>query len=203
MILIAALGVATWGLRGLWMGIVEDRAWTAWSLTSWRLVIATVLAAVATPLTVACLVFRLRRPRPPRRRLWIQPGAAAVLACTLVFAVRAVEAAAALAWPSRYGFGSVMLNTITTIRFNDAGYLAYVGNRDANGVIGFIEAIACHSTLVASFTAPAGLAVAVAWTVLAVSGRWRPERSWIDRLGRGLGAIWILITALTLVPAHL
>ena len=95
-----------------------------------------------------------------------------------------------------------MIGTVASIRFNDSGYLAYVGGRDGNGVIGFIEAIACHSTLVASLSAPAGLAVAVAWLGLAASGRWRPQASWIDRLGRGLGATWIGITALTLMPAN-
>lgn len=203
MILIAALGVATWGVRGLWLGIVEERNWTVWTRTSWRLLIATGLAAVAAPLTAACLVFRLRRPRPPRRRLWVQPGAAAMLACLFIFIVRAVETAAAFAWPDPNRFGAWMVGWVATIRFNDAGYLAYVGGRNGNGVIGFVEAIGCHSTLVASVSAPAGMAVAVAWLGLAASGRWRSERSWIDRLGRGLGATWIVITTLTLMPANL
>lgn len=38
---------------------------------------------------------------------------------------------------------------------------------------------------------PVGPAVAAAWLALVLSGRWRPERGWIDRLGRGLGALWI------------
>ena len=36
-----------------------------------------------------------------------------------------------------------------------------------------------------------GPAVAAAWMVQALAGRWRPERSWVDRLGRVLGAYWI------------
>jgi hypothetical protein len=31
-----------------------------------------------------------------------------------------------------------------------------------------------------------------AWFVLAVSGRWRPEPSWIDRSGRVLAVAWIV-----------
>jgi hypothetical protein len=31
-----------------------------------------------------------------------------------------------------------------------------------------------------------------AWFVLAVSGRWRPEPSWIDRSGRVLAIAWIV-----------
>ena len=36
-----------------------------------------------------------------------------------------------------------------------------------------------------------GPAVATAWIGLALSGGWRSERSWVDRLGRLLGAVWI------------
>lgn len=44
-----------------------------------------------------------------------------------------------------------------------------------------------------SWAAPA---VAGAWLVLALSGRWRPERGWIDRLGRALGASWLALDIL-------
>jgi hypothetical protein len=33
--------------------------------------------------------------------------------------------------------------------------------------------------------------VALAWLGLALSGRWRAERSWIDQSGRALGACWL------------
>jgi len=36
-----------------------------------------------------------------------------------------------------------------------------------------------------------GLAVTVAWVTLAVSGRWQPQLSWIDRVGRLMGCGWI------------
>ena len=32
------------------------------------------------------------------------------------------------------------------------------------------------------------------WLVLILSGRWRPDRSWIDRAGTAIGAMWIAIT---------
>jgi hypothetical protein len=41
-------------------------------------------------------------------------------------------------------------------------------------------------------SAQAGGAVAAGWAILALGRRWRPERSWIDRLGAALGAYWIL-----------
>ncbi len=37
-----------------------------------------------------------------------------------------------------------------------------------------------------------GNAVAGSWLALAIGGRWRPEPSWIDRLGRALGCFWLL-----------
>ena len=34
-------------------------------------------------------------------------------------------------------------------------------------------------------------ATLVAWTLMAVGGRWRPVPDWLDRLGRVMGAMWI------------
>ena len=45
-------------------------------------------------------------------------------------------------------------------------------------------------------TYPVGVAVAAAWTHLAVSGRWRPERSWVDRMGRVMGIVWLAMIPL-------
>ena len=36
-------------------------------------------------------------------------------------------------------------------------------------------------------------AVAGAWLVLVLSGRWRPDRSWLDRLGRAIGVSWLAL----------
>jgi hypothetical protein len=40
--------------------------------------------------------------------------------------------------------------------------------------------------------------VAGAWLLLALTGRWRAEKSWVDRLGRALGAVWVVW-----LPIHL
>jgi hypothetical protein len=40
-----------------------------------------------------------------------------------------------------------------------------------------------------------GLAVLIAWMTLLVGRRWRAEPSWVDRLGRALGAFWIVAGA--------
>jgi hypothetical protein len=39
----------------------------------------------------------------------------------------------------------------------------------------------------------AGWAVMVSWLTLALTSRWHPERSWVDRWGRVLGCTWIVI----------
>lgn len=43
---------------------------------------------------------------------------------------------------------------------------------------------------------PVGVSVLAAWGHLIVSGRWRPERSWIDRAGRLIGVAWLAIIPL-------
>jgi peptidoglycan/LPS O-acetylase OafA/YrhL len=92
LILIAALGAGIYGARELWRMQVEKPGsyWTPVT-PSW-LMEAAMAASVATPLTLACMAFRLRSPRPPRHRLWLQPGTAAMLACSMLFVVKFVEA---------------------------------------------------------------------------------------------------------------
>jgi hypothetical protein len=46
------------------------------------------------------------------------------------------------------------------------------------------------------FDVPAAYTVAAGWLTLALLGRWRPEKSWIDRLGRVLGVGWIIANVL-------
>ena len=45
-----------------------------------------------------------------------------------------------------------------------------------------------------------GPTVAGAWLLLALSGRWRADRGWMDRLGRLLGACWIGWILLWMLP---
>lgn len=41
-----------------------------------------------------------------------------------------------------------------------------------------------------------GHAIVAAWSILAISGRWKAEPTWTDRLGRVLGATWIILLPL-------
>ncbi len=185
-------------LRTLWQGwfhsrgVVPDFQWAYY-----RLLAAALLAAIATPLSLACLAFRVRKPRPPWRRVALRPGTVAILGCAVAIGARTVEytvarSSADVSWLNRAD--------VAPLRFGDSFELTLIHTNTEDGVDGRIEAIPCYGTLVAAFAWPCGIVVAAIWFVLAVSGRWRPEKTWIDRLGRSLGIIWILIEILVIVP---
>jgi hypothetical protein len=45
-------------------------------------------------------------------------------------------------------------------------------------------------------------AIMMSWIVLLVSGGWESEHSWIDRLGRGIGLLWIGMYAESLIETY-
>jgi hypothetical protein len=200
LILIAAICVAMMGLRGIRQGLTEGLGAGYWHLTPVRLTLATALSACAMPLTLACLAFRLRRPRPSWRRIALNPGTAAMTVCVIFFAIRAVEVGLSLALPDVSALGTIEMGRISPIQFNDGASLVLVRSVGANGVIGRIEAVGCHGTFVASLSPACGRTVAAVWLVIALAGRWKAERSWIDRLGRVLGVVWIVVSMLAAVP---
>jgi hypothetical protein len=116
--------------------------------------------------TGAFLVTRLRGPRPRPRRLVLQPGF-----------VGAVAALSILAIESLLLFGSA---TIDGQFGRSSPYM--IATFVVNGVV-----LQAHH---------AGWAVAVSWCTLALTGRWRPEPSWVDRWGRVLGCTWIILAPL-------
>lgn len=57
---------------------------------------------------------------------------------------------------------------------------------------------ACWSYLISDFrtaTIASGIGVVMVWFNLRISGRWRPEASWLDRAGIALGVYWICAAA--------
>lgn len=157
----------------------------AWSLSFWKLFSATIKpfdgtwAAVQQKVgeftiptmpclicgTVALLIVRLRAPRPSWRRMSRQPGASASLAASL---------------------------TILGTLFVTLGIVTYVVSRD--GVpLGFWAML--PSVLMEFFVyfAPfVGFGVGIAWAMLGIQRRCRCETSWIDRMGRVMGVLWIV-----------
>jgi hypothetical protein len=113
------------------------------------------IGALLFLLSSACLLIRLRPPRPARRRLWCQPGFAASAAAVLGVVINK------MAWG--------------------------ISNHARLGGWGLFDMLVFWRSWPCS-----GPAVAGAWLVLIVAGRWRAERSGIDRLGRVLGACWLV-----------
>jgi hypothetical protein len=67
-------------------------------------------------------------------------------------------------------------------------------------LIGLARTDYARSFLAVSVTRPLSIAagIAVAWSVLLVSGRWRSSRAWPDLLGRILGWAWLALFAASL-----
>jgi hypothetical protein len=109
-----------------------------------------------TCLTPVLLLLRLRRPRPPLRRLFGQAGAVACAAATFAIATDAVWVLSLLAAGSTY---------------------------------------LSPETLFPNFEPHVGFAVLGGWSVLALRGWGRSDRSWIERAGKATGVAWLLTTA--------
>jgi hypothetical protein len=128
---------------------------------------------VLTCWALALLALRLRRPRPGRRRLFASPGVAACFFAVLLVAFRTAESA----WTSSltydvYG-ADLVWSSLQTPNLP-------------------------HALQDGSTSATVGFGVAALWIWMAVSGRWRPEPHWIDRMGRILGVTWLVVIPLRL-----
>jgi hypothetical protein len=95
--------------------------------------------------------------------LVLQPGLVAAVAALTVLTIESTLLIGSAKLDGRFGWSSP----------------ARVGEFLANGIV----LLAHH----------AGWAVAVSWLTLILIGRWCPERSWVDRWGRLLGCMWIII----------
>jgi hypothetical protein len=112
--------------------------------------------------TLALVGLRLLPPRPRLRRLARQPGT--IASCVASSVLLIVEISLAL----------ILLATLRTNSPQQHIWF-YVMSGDGFRVM----------------TAKVGFAVAAAWLTLALSGRWRAEPDWVDRMGRFMGAFWI------------
>lgn len=175
MILVAAVACA-FGLHRAVVDAVHSHAYNTFAMVSRLQDLSQRVLEVEFPLLVtltpAVLVMRLRRPRPRWRRLLRQPGMVACCAAILPIA------GALLGLRQFFRF----LSDTTVI---DRGDIISYRIGPPLGV------------LFGSVGAPVGFWVLGAWLILALSGRRRPEKSGIDRVGRLVGIGWISITVMT------
>lgn len=170
----AAIGMGAFQIvrRGLfqgWIWIADHRipdihTWTTWDLIVTCSDISVFVLPLVTPWTLLLLALRMRPPRPTWRRIWRQPG---MVACLAVL----------------FGWTWSGLALILAL---DVGYLARPGRtlRPEEWAQKYL------SDEVFMYV---GLAVAAAWFVQYVGGRWRRWADWIDLMGRLVGVCWIVI----------
>jgi len=163
--------------------ITHESQFLRWCIVGWSCLL--VAAPFAISWAAAILFLRLRRPRERWRRLIRQPGLVACLATLLVVVARVPGYTATRL--------RIMGNTqLTTYRplFVSGESMGMGMPWDASIVVfGYDQALNTMAMI--------GVAVAASWLLLAASGRWRAEPSWIDRAGRALGVYWIATLPLT------
>jgi hypothetical protein len=123
--------------------------------------------------TVALLGLRLRQPRPALRRLARQPG---LVACGAAMLALILEVAGII-------LGEIVVPPSSVIARTVPPYLRLSLPR------AILHSI--RGTILLQVNA--GCAVAGALLILALSGRWRSEPSWLDRSGRALGYAWMIV----------
>jgi len=126
---------------------------------------AVFLVQLVAPWTLLLIALRLRAPRPRWRRIWRQPGMAACLAALVGWIWSALALLLAF---------DIVYVTRPSRRWHP--HEEWVQKWLSDEVFMYV-----------------GLAVAATWTVLFISGRWTRPADWIDRMGRIVGFLWILI----------
>jgi hypothetical protein len=127
-----------------------------------------VYACVPSLIAVTVLLWPLRLvpPRPPSRRWTRLPGLTGSYVAASALAI--ASAKAAVVWPGLQH----------NVHFADVGMLS-AGETIALRVVAAKDMI--------------GPAIAVSWLILWLGGGWRPEPTWIDRAGRVLGVVWLVL----------
>jgi hypothetical protein len=138
--------------------------------------------------TPAIAVPGLRRPRLPRRRLFRRPGMAACAAATPVLVGVIVGHVLMRAWAVWTAQAILAVWTMSPV---SPGSIA--------GPATPVQQFQFKLGSIVTDAAYAEDAIAGAWLIMALGGWWRPERGWIDRLGRALGAAWLVLMAVGFV----
>jgi hypothetical protein len=197
MIFVAATAVGLWIARGMGLvmdgmfGVREERFFGGWPSVEWpdpsdplfrwgtyrgihRALASVFFEAmpVMLPWTLALLWVRLRKPRPPLRRLCRQPGFAASTAVAIVTLIAFLGELSSSVERTTWGDG-----------FKFRLGLMFISARD--------------HYLRGEVDPPFGWAVVAVWGVLALGRMVRREPGWIDRMGQFAGFYW----AITLILA--
>jgi hypothetical protein len=115
------------------------------------------------PLTLMLVPLGLLAPRPPWRRLWRSPGWNVGVAIVIALPVCVMRDAPLI---------------VSWMRRPSGSYSEWESEYQ-------LISILLEYPWVATST------VAAAWAILALSRRWRSDRSWVDRLGTVYGVYWI------------
>jgi hypothetical protein len=175
MLFVAAVAAGLWANRGEWP---PSFPWSRVnSYDSIEYLLKLVLPHVAA-LTVALVAIQMRKPRPVARRLSRAPGAAACMVASAVLLVIALWAATTRA-------------TGRVVEFEQ--HVSVIPNRGGRGSGGNLI-LPVEVRWLTVYGDRVGFAVAGAWLALLLAGRWRPEATWIDRLGWSLGWLWLSLT---------
>lgn len=175
MTLVAATAVGLGIARGmhdlLWMNTnmtVKDGSVGAVLLTVAR------WTALGLPLivawTIGLFLLHWRRPRPSLGDFLHRPGATACGAAVFALAIEAVNLTTLL---------------VVVLARQSMSKSSYSGMAEC--------LVDCLIRGLGIEIGMPGLAVAVAWMMLALSGRWEPDPGWLDRTGRLVGVGWIVL----------
>lgn len=120
--------------------------------------------------TLALVALRSTTPRPAGRRRFAAPGTSA---CAIAAVMLGLEAAyvAANEWAFR---------------------IRRAPRLERHHLLALLRSLK-HEAVVAPSI---GFAVAAWWAALALGGRWRRARGWIDRAGLAVGGLWIALAVL-------
>jgi len=143
---------------------ISDAPPWRWTARSFSLRLSGLLD-LATPCaltgTLGVLILRILPPRPHLPRLARQPG---FVACITFLVV------------ATFTTGTVLLT---------------LWSRGKLGPTSNLDMITYYTVTTGLAAQLGGLSVAAAWSVLGLGSRFRPEASWVDRLGRLMGLFWI------------
>jgi hypothetical protein len=174
MILVAAMA------GGLWVNRSDGHMGQVWRWNSYDESTGDLQLAMPhlAALTIALVAMRMRQPRPPIRRIAREPGAVACITASAALLVVGIWVGMAAALGRHVEFMQLV---------------TYLPNGTGRGTGGEIVRLP-DGRLFTIYGDCVGLAVLGSWLCLLFSGCWRPVPTWIDRLGRALGVLWIIMT---------